>query len=81
MVVKQSSCTSNIALGYNLETRYLFYNYRDNGQSDRWGEPDGGAGSFITGDTESRCAQWPPKGDGDPYNHTTISKMENSNDT
>ncbi len=53
-----------IAQGYDLNTEYLFYNYRDNGQSDRWGGPDGGAGGFLTGDTEGRCLHWPPKGYG-----------------
>ena len=58
-----------IAHGYDLETEYLFYNYRDNGQSDRWGGPDGGAGGFITGDSEGRCATWPPEGYGEPHIH------------
>ena len=48
-----------IAMGYDLETEYLFFNYRDNGQSDRWGGPDGGAGGFLTGDAEGRCLVWP----------------------
>ena len=48
-----------VAMGYDLETEYLFYNYRDNGQSDRWGGPEGGAGGFLTGDTEGRCLVWP----------------------
>ncbi|MEM9043703.1 MAG: hypothetical protein AAGC81_03335 [Pseudomonadota bacterium] len=51
-----------IAQGYDLETEYLFFNYRDNGQSDRWGGPDGGAGGFLTGDVEGRCVNWPPLG-------------------
>lgn len=50
-----------IARGYDLDTEYLFFNYRDNGQSDRWGGPDGGAGGFLTGDAEGRCVNWPPK--------------------
>ncbi len=58
-----------IAHGYDLETEYLFYNYRDNGQSDRWGGPDGGAGGLITGDAEGRCTQWPPKDYGLPHTH------------
>lgn len=49
-----------IARGYDLETKYLFFNYRDNGQSDRWGGPEGGAGGFLTGDSEGRCVNWPP---------------------
>lgn len=49
-----------VAMGYDLETEYLFYNYRDNGQSDRWGGPDGAAGGFLTGDGEGRCLNWPP---------------------
>ncbi len=49
-----------VAHGYDLDTEYLFYNYRDNGQSDRWGGPDGGAGGFLTGDDEGRCLNWPP---------------------
>ncbi|MEM1278212.1 MAG: hypothetical protein AAGH74_16960 [Pseudomonadota bacterium] len=53
-----------IAHGYDLETKYLFFNYRDNGQSDRWGGPDGGAGGFVTGDEEGRCAIWPTAGYG-----------------
>ena len=48
-----------VARGYELETEYLFFNYRDNGQSDRWGGPEGGAGGFLTGDDEGRCANWP----------------------
>ena len=48
-----------VARGYDLETEYLFFNYRDNGQSDRWGGPEGGAGGFLTGDDEGRCANWP----------------------
>ena len=60
---------SAIAHGYDLETEYLFYNYRDNGQSDRWGGPDGGAGGFITGDAEGRCAQWPPEDYGLLHTH------------
>ena len=56
--------------GYNLETEYLFFNYRDNGQSDRWGGPDGAAGGFITGDTEGRCDNWPPEDYGKPHSHT-----------
>jgi len=55
------------AHGYDLETEYLFYNYRDNGQSDRWGGPDGGAGGFIAGDREGRCAAWPPAQYGAPH--------------
>jgi len=58
-----------IAHGYGLATKYLFYNYRDNGQSDRWGGPDGGAGGFLTGDREGRCANWPPAGYGDMHTH------------
>jgi hypothetical protein len=58
-----------IAHGYDLDTQYLFYNYRDNGQSDRWGGPDGGAGGFITGDTEGRCAKWPPEAYGEAHAH------------
>jgi hypothetical protein len=58
-----------MAHGYDLKTRYLFYNYRDNGQSDRWGGPDGGAGGFITGDAEGRCVNWPPTGYGDAHHH------------
>jgi hypothetical protein len=55
---ENSNLTENaIAHGYDLETEYLFYNYRDNGQSDRWGGPDGGTGGFITGDAEGRCTQ------------------------
>ena len=50
-----------VAMGYDLETEYLFFNYRDNGQSDRWGGPDGGAGGFLTGDSEGRCLAWPPE--------------------
>ena len=60
-----------IAHGYDLETQYLFYNYRDNGHSDRWGGPDGGAGGFIAGDKEGRCAQWPDEGYGNAHLHTT----------
>ena len=56
-----------IADGYDLDTQYLFYNCRDNGQSDRWG----GAVGFIAGDKEGRCAQWPPEGYGDAHLHTT----------
>ncbi len=58
-----------IAHGYDLETEYMFFNYRDNGQSDRWGGPDGGAGGFLTGDTEGRCKNWPPDGYGDAHTH------------
>ncbi len=58
-----------IAHGYDLETEYLFYNYRDNGQSDRWGGPDGGAGGFLTGDAEDRCLAWPPEGYGEAHRH------------
>ena len=61
--------------GYDLDTEYLFYNYRDNGESDRWGGPDGGAGGFITGDKEGRCAQWPPPGYGQPHNHAQASNQ------
>tara|TARA_Y100001934_G_scaffold165140_1_gene196577 strand:- start:402 stop:1373 length:972 start_codon:yes stop_codon:yes gene_type:complete len=61
-----------IAHGYDFETEYLFYNYRDNGQSDRWGGPDGGAGGFITGDFEGRCANWPPPGYGEPHQHDAV---------
>ena len=53
-----------VAMGYDLETEYLFYNYRDNGQSDRWGGPEGGAGGFLKGDIEGRCLIWPPEGYG-----------------
>lgn len=62
-----------IAHGYDLETEYLFFNYRDNGQSDRWGGPDGGAGGFITGDSEGRCLEWPPAGYGESHSmvHTS----------
>lgn len=55
-----------IAMGYDLETEYLFFNYRDNGQSDRWGGPDGGAGGFLTGDKEGRCLAWPAESYGEP---------------
>ncbi len=48
-----------IARGYDLDTEYLFFNYRDNGQSDRWGGPEGGAGGFLAGDDEGRCVNWP----------------------
>jgi hypothetical protein len=65
-----------IAHGLNLETQYLFYNYRDNGQSDRWGGPDGGAGGFVTGDDEGRCEQWPPEGYGDTHTHDGIQLSE-----
>jgi hypothetical protein len=69
-VDESGNLTENaIAHGYDLETRYLFYNYRDNGQSDRWGGPDGGAGGFITGDAEGRCVVWPPSGYGDAHSH------------
>lgn len=61
-----------IAHGYDLDTEYLFYNYRDNGQSDRWGGPDGGAGGFLSGDDEGRCDNWPPAGYGDPHAHQAI---------
>ena len=54
---------------YDLTTKYLFYNYHDNGQSDRWGGPDGGSGGFITGDTEGRCVNWPPAYYGKPHSH------------
>ena len=53
-----------VAMGYDLETEYLFHNYRDNGQSDRWGGPEGGAGGFLAGDGEGRCLNWPPAGYG-----------------
>jgi hypothetical protein len=67
---KAGNLTEDATLhGYNLETEYLYYNYRDNGQSDRWGGPDGGAGGFITGDAEGRCANWPPTAYGDPHIH------------
>ena len=33
------------------------------------GGSDGGAGGLITGDSEGRCVQWPPKGYGDPHIH------------
>ncbi len=56
-----------MAHGYDLDTEYLFYNYRDNGQSDRWGGPDGSAGGFIAGDKEGRCAVWPPAEHGAPH--------------
>ncbi len=62
-----------IAHGYDLDTEYLFFNYRDNGQSDRWGGPDGGAGGFITGDKEGRCAHWPPPGYGQLHQHVEAS--------
>ncbi len=61
-----------IAHGYDLKTEFLFFNYRDNGQSDRWGGPDGGAGGFITGDKEGRCTLWPPAGYGEPHVHAKI---------
>jgi hypothetical protein len=53
-----------ISHGYSLDKQCLFYNYRDNGQSDRWGGPDGGAGGFITGDSEGLCDVWPLEGYG-----------------
>jgi hypothetical protein len=65
-----------IVHGYDLKTEYLFYNYRDNGQSDRWGGPDGGAGGFLTGDTEGRCTDWPPEGYGDSHSHETVQLGE-----
>jgi len=58
-----------IAHGYDPGTEYLFYNYRDNGQSDRWGGPDGGAGGFLTGDAEGRCLSWPTPGYGELHSH------------
>ncbi|MEM7293277.1 MAG: hypothetical protein AAF420_07780 [Pseudomonadota bacterium] len=63
-----------IAHGYDLATEYLFFNYRDNGQSDRWGGPDGGAGGFITGDDEGRCVQWPPQQYGQQHAHVPADK-------
>lgn len=61
---------ASIAHGYDLEKEYLFYNYRDNGQSDRWGGPDGSAGGFLVGDTEGRCVNWPPQGYGELHPST-----------
>jgi len=42
----------------------------------RWGGPDGGAGDFITGDKEGRCAQWPPAGYGEPTDTTTQRSLQ-----
>ena len=56
--------------GYDLLTNYLFYSFADEGRSEQYGGPEGGAGGFINGHNGERCANWPPAGWGDPHPHT-----------